>query len=456
MRSHHRAMAKQQTIPGFLGISLPGAWRPFNDASPFNRAIADGTPTHVDSDGVIHYIVNNPNDETQHPNVRFANDYNIPLWVVDYTRCPKLSGMRSASVFDSWDIYHRPGAERVVDVPVPFHAAFYAEDTDDGHNIIVDPALGYSWEWSGARGLTGYISQLRGDRMCTTFNIWDLESEGVGDAREGFRSGARGGRGSGFPVIACLLRPESVEAGYVPHALGISFERAKDDVHIYPACRTDGGFYDHGVLPPPGMAYAPEGARMQLDPTLTDANLAAMGLSASARVVARAMQEFGVYLADLGGFTIFNQKLGFRRAQNRARWDQRCPGLYETIEYLPTTAFRILDEGYPEIERYTREVYDTRAVPPQIRPVTGRLRATDRVEVLCPVTSQMNLATVYTLDGSDPTPDSTRYTEPLALTAPCTVKAMSIQVGPGYHSIGEEIYPVERAPSSITVARYIA
>jgi hypothetical protein len=45
----------------------------------------------------------------------------------------------------------------------------------------------------------------------------------------------------------------------------------------------------------------PEGARLQLNPALTDADFEAMGLSAAGKIVARALQQYGMFLIDTGG-----------------------------------------------------------------------------------------------------------------------------------------------------------
>ena len=45
----------------------------------------------------------------------------------------------------------------------------------------------------------------------------------------------------------------------------------------------------------------PEGARLQLDPAMTDAELRSAGCSQAAVVIAKAMQQYGMYVIDNSG-----------------------------------------------------------------------------------------------------------------------------------------------------------
>jgi hypothetical protein len=62
---------------------------------------------------------------------------------------------------------------------------------------------------------------------------------------------------------------------------------------VYPASKSDG----RGTT---GVDL-PEGTRLQLDPSLTEADFDRMGLTQQARVVARALQEYGMIVVDNSG-----------------------------------------------------------------------------------------------------------------------------------------------------------
>lgn len=105
-----------------------------------------------------------------------------------------------------------------------------------------------------------------------------------------------------------------------------------------PACRADGKDV--------GEQFPIEGMCFQLDPALTERDFDSWGLTPEARVVARALQTYGMYLGDRGGnWAVQVQLLSENPAEHRARWEERLPGLYRAIERIPTAAFRIVDRG---------------------------------------------------------------------------------------------------------------
>jgi hypothetical protein len=184
---------------------------------------------------------------------------------------------------------------------------------------------------------------------CTTFNIWSLGGPGVGNSNEGDRWGTRGGRGSGFPLIAGLLRPEEVEVGEIRHALTFTFSEVRgmadgSDIFIAPpACRGDGDFV--------GTQYPIEGMLFQLDPEATNADFDAWGLTAEGRIVARALQLYGMFLGDRGGdMKIQVQLLSPNASKHRSLWDARLPDLYRTVEKIPTNRLRVIYTGEPTIK----------------------------------------------------------------------------------------------------------
>jgi hypothetical protein len=95
-------------------------------------------------------------------------------------------------------------------------------------------------------------------------------------------------RGSGFPLAAGLIYADEVKAGHIPHALVMSYDWPRGCL-VYPASTNCGQSSDSNAIP--------IGAHLQLDPTL---NLDTLGLRPGAKVVARAMQEYGLYVGDNG------------------------------------------------------------------------------------------------------------------------------------------------------------
>jgi hypothetical protein len=305
---------------------LPATWRPFADDSPWNTPIPAGAPTHPDSPLLIGTLAGVAT------NLRLTRTYTSPIWVVDSERLPAMF-VRSDRIFDTWD-QDRNGWS---DVGVPVIPSMWAEPTSDAHIIIIDPMRRLSWEMSRF----GWLPD--GTPTCTTFNVWDLEGPGYGDCNEG-RWQRRGGRGSGFPIVAGVIRPEEVAAGVIRHALVFSFpqNRLADDgiSKLFmqpPACRSDGDWI--------GPQYPIQGMRFQLDPSFSEATFDALGLTREARIVARALQTYGMFDGDTGALALEVQLLGPSTEANRQAWEMRFPGFYSSIERIPTIAFRVVDTG---------------------------------------------------------------------------------------------------------------
>ncbi|MEY3788483.1 MAG: hypothetical protein RIQ94_111 [Pseudomonadota bacterium] len=311
-----------------IGQSLPANWRPFADNSPWNTPLSDGVSIHPDSAKIMATV----HDEAK--NIRLVKRYNTPIWVVNSDNMPQQK-VNSRKIFDFWD----KDRDDWSDVPVPIEPSMWAEATNDGHITIIDPFKMIAWEMSR------FSWQENDDGSftpkSTTFNIWDLKGTGYA-IPEGKRWHTRGGRGSGFPVIAGIIRPEELQANIINHALIFSFSknrRSEQDKDIFinpPAARSDGKYV--------GAEYPIEGMRFQLDPTLTEADFDKWGLTKEAKVVARTLQRYGMFLGDSGGsMAIEVQMLAPFEKGNLIAWEERFPGFYASVAKIPTQCFRVID-----------------------------------------------------------------------------------------------------------------
>ncbi len=391
------------------GQRLPGNWRPFSDDSPWNTVIDSNRVVHSMSDAIVKRM------SSAARNIRFGNYYLIPIWVVNFDKMPGYRA-KAAYPFDIWDYNN----DLVTDVPVPLDSTLWGEQTEDGHIVIIDTAYKLSWEMSRFKGIkNGMID-------CSTFNVWDLTSNGLGDPNEGKRWRSRGGRAAGFPNIAGLIRPEEIQAGEIRHALAFTFATNRKDIFYYPAARTDGRF-DYADAPAEGMLF-------QLNPALTETDFNNWGLSHGAKVVARALQKYGMYLCDNGGdMALQLQLLDKNTEQNRKKWDDISPGLYSSISKIPTSEFRLIDAGAP-----LSGGASDRVTTPLIIPQCGTFNK--EVEVTILVNANWPNATIrYTLDGSEPTSSSLLYKGPFVLKVSKTIKAKA------FDATGRASY-VMRAP----------
>jgi hypothetical protein len=134
------------------------------------------------------------------------------------------------------------------------------------------------------------------------------------------------GRGAGTPYFAGLVRKWEVDQGHIDHALAFAYKSPAHE-YRYPASKSDGG----GVT----GTDLPEGSRLQLDPSLTDADFSAWGLSAPAKTIARAMQTYGMYVIDNSG----SSKI-YLEDRKTAGWDSSIDR--NLVSKIPWSKFRVV------------------------------------------------------------------------------------------------------------------
>ncbi len=232
-------------------------WRPFSDDSPWNIPIPANPKIDPNSSAMIAHL-----QQSSSP-VFWINiyTYTVPVWMAD-SSTPEYK-VTCTQGYCGPDFDH---------VPIPDGAV--PDPGNDAHMLILDLGRHTSWDlWLAQRSPNGSWTAGFG----TTF---DLNGDGVKPYGQG------SARGSGFPLAAGLIYADEVRAGHIRHALVMGYDWPRNCL-VYPASTNCGLSTDPNAIP--------IGARLQLDPSL---NLDSLGLSPGARVVARAMQEYGLYIGD--------------------------------------------------------------------------------------------------------------------------------------------------------------
>jgi hypothetical protein len=209
--------------------------------------------------------------------------------------------------------------DRVQNVPIPVDAQ-PGEDTD-ARMIIIDKVTHAEYDLSKARRTaTGW--------KAGTVSIYNVQWDGTPVAHSS--------RGSGVPAFAGLLRPWEIRQGRIDHALAFGYTEPAAEKCVFPASKTDGDSL---------MPFAiPEGAHLQLDPSLTDKDFTQMGLDPTGKIIARALQEYGMILVDhSGSFKIYVEDL-INNPYAKENWtDPELNLNKESIYNIPYTAFRVLE-----------------------------------------------------------------------------------------------------------------
>ena len=150
-----------------------------------------------------------------------------------------------------------------------------------------------------------------------------------------------GSRGSGIPFYAGLVRPWEIRQGRIDHVITFSYTFPARDRCVFPATKTDGDSV---------MTYAiPEGAQLQLDPSLTEQDFDDMGLERAGKIIARALQKYGMVLVNAAGRTkIYVENLADNPFATEQWSDPDLNLTAKSIANIPYTAFRViaLPEAY--------------------------------------------------------------------------------------------------------------
>lgn len=135
---------------------------------------------------------------------------------------------------------------------------------------------------------------------------------------------------AGFPIAPLLFSADEVAAGSIDHALRFILpnSRIRDRVYVHPATHSTGATSGPPTAPP-------YGARLRLR---ADYPLATLPNEA-ARTVARAMQTYGILLADGGTIALTAQSDRF----TAAKWSGLLAA--DDLEDLAVTDFEMVDLG---------------------------------------------------------------------------------------------------------------
>lgn len=280
--------------------------RPFAANSPFNRPIAQSPKLDPLSSGMVDDL--------------FVGRPGAPVVNLDQF---------------GFGIYEAtPGTpRRTVRCEKPWGVCPFANDTipltpdmepppgSDAQIAVIDRGTGrvyelWQYRWNGGKPVAswGAVVQLGGTGVTDPPN-------GVGRSR-----------GSGLSVLAGVVRRYEIEQGRIDHALEFSTNRCKAGDFRAPATHTDGRSRDATAIP--------EGARLQLDPSL-DLN-SIPDMSPGERTIAQAMQTYGAYAVDCGGSPM---AIGFERVPSGGSNPYPAAGLtsdYMALTHIPLDRLRVL------------------------------------------------------------------------------------------------------------------
>ena len=295
--------AERVEPPAIADGPMIGGCPVFPADNAWNTSIADA-PLHPRSAAIIATIQANGGNRL-HPDFGENPHYGIPYVVV-----PE----------------HEPL------VPVVYDA--YGDESDPGpFPLPLDaPIEGVPGATSGDR----HAIALR-QGTCELFELYVARSgPSAWTAASGARFDLRSNRlrplgwtsadAAGLPILPGLVRYEEVAAGEIRHAIRVTFSRTQRG-YILPATHFASSRTDPN-LPPMGLRL-----RMRADVDLS-------GITGQARVIAEAMKEYGLIVADNGSNWFF-------QGAPSTGWDDDD---LRQLKSIPGTAFEVVDTG-PTITR---------------------------------------------------------------------------------------------------------
>lgn len=292
--------------PRFSASSGDECNRPYAPDSPWNTPIGDATyhPRSADFVSRIRGPLTSDPSQYTYPVYRVTAD--TPLQTV------RVDGIYS-NVSDERTLNVQRGG--TVRLPIPDGAA--AASGSDAQIILVNEETGDEWgAWRLQRSSGGWQIE----------NGYHYDTRWSGVPPAALDGKPFGSRGAGVPYLAGLVRPCELARGKIDHALAFAYSFPAPS-HVYPATKSDGAGTE-------GLDV-PEGTRLQLDPTLTAAQIKDFGCNGPCLTIARALQEYGMYAIDNSG-----RAKVMLEYEGTANWRGTVDA--KTVSPIPISSFKVV------------------------------------------------------------------------------------------------------------------
>ncbi len=293
------ATAAGSVAPAIRSSRLPGTRCPVFPADNYWHADVTALPVDSHSDAWLSHM---SSDRRLHPDFGPSYGaqpvpYGIPVTVVG--RAHAKVRVRFQYAAESNRVRYPLGTDTRIEGG--------RSASGDRHAVIVDRSTCRLYEtWATGTGAGGHWTAGSGA-------VWSLRSNRLRPP------GWTSADAAGLPILPGLLRYEEVTAGTVDHAIRFTTD-VTNRAHLWPAR------HDAGSVSDP--AYPPMGARFRLS-----ASFPLTGYRADTRAVLRAMQRYGLVLADNGSPWYF-------QGASDSRWPT---GLLDQLKTIPAAAFEAVD-----------------------------------------------------------------------------------------------------------------
>ncbi|MFO0928463.1 MAG: IPT/TIG domain-containing protein [Gemmataceae bacterium] len=282
---------EDRSVPALLGNEL------FPADNPWNQKITDA-PVAASSTAILNNILSHYGDGRLHPDFSQyygTHDtlYGIPYNVVHGNSTPKVN-----VVIDSW-----PDESDLLPAPIPAGAVLEGDYQDgprvgvnnrgDSHLIVYDVDNNIAYEFYHASRPS---ENADGKWHASQETVWDMKTNT-------FRTlGWTSADAAGLSILTGLVRPDEGlpvsqgGQGVIDHAIRVTLQNSVIlDQFVYPASHTaNPGNTNAAILPPMGARF-----RLKAGVDLSQ-------LNPQSRIIAQAMKDYGLIVADNGSNFFFS------------------------------------------------------------------------------------------------------------------------------------------------------
>jgi hypothetical protein len=217
--------------------------------------------------------------------------YSPPIFIVGASQptVQILAARPYDPTFASWGA--GPLGAQLSAVPLP--SDFKPSAGTDHEAIIFQPSTGKYWEvWLAA--LTGAMTTDSAGNVVPQWQAgWGGYISNLA-TNSGSFNGGFGTAASGLPLLAGVMTIAEQQAGVINHSIHVGIPQALANVFVGAAMRTDGQSSDPNAIP--------EGATFRLP---ADLNLDSMVMDPYTRMIAKAVQKYGMVVSDTNGSGVY-------------------------------------------------------------------------------------------------------------------------------------------------------
>ncbi|MGO9600210.1 MAG: IPT/TIG domain-containing protein [Isosphaeraceae bacterium] len=322
---------EERVVLSLLGQQL------FPSDNPWNQNIASA-PVAANSTAIIQNIISSYGNGALHPDFGQDTQGNNPLYGIPYNVVHGNSQPKVSVVIDGY-----PSESDIEPAPIPANPVIEGDmqngptvgldNRGDSHLIVYDVDNNIDYEFYGASRPSENAD-----------GMWHAEQETVWNMNtDEFRTlGWTSADAAGLPILPGLLRPDEAlpqsegGQGAIDHAIRFTLQNSVIlDQFLYPASHTANPGNTSAALQPP------MGARFRLK-----ANVDISSLDPESKVIAQAMKDYGLILADNGSNFYISGASESVNASNQQTltWnDNDIQDSVHGLKSLPFSDFEVVD-----------------------------------------------------------------------------------------------------------------